>query len=79
MRLFGGARSPRLKHIQVVANTASGSVGPNAPELVREILAEYELTDLLRKISQTWQKPLARERGAAGGTSPVTGVSAGTV
>ena len=30
-------------------------------------MAEYELTDLLRKISQTWQKPLARERGAAGG------------
>ncbi|HEX8324959.1 MAG TPA: YlbF family regulator [Tepidisphaeraceae bacterium] len=28
-------------------------------------MAEYELTDLLRKISQTWQKPLARP-GAAG-------------
>lgn len=28
-------------------------------------LAEYDLTDLLRKVSQTWQKPLARP-GAAG-------------
>jgi len=28
-------------------------------------LAEYELTDLLRRVSQTWQKPLARP-GAAG-------------
>ena len=33
-------------------------------------MAEYDLTDLLRKISQTWQKPLARagagpEAGAA--------------
>lgn len=31
-------------------------------------IAEYELTDLLRKISQTWQKPLARP-GAAGGAA----------
>ena len=30
-------------------------------------IAEYDLTDLLRKISQTWQKPLAGARGAAGG------------
>ncbi len=29
-------------------------------------IAEYDLTDLLRKVSQTWQKPLARP-GAAGG------------
>ncbi|MGC4032107.1 MAG: YlbF family regulator [Tepidisphaeraceae bacterium] len=29
-------------------------------------MAEYELTDLLRKVSQTWQKPLAKERGGAG-------------
>ena len=37
-------------------------------------MAEYELTDLLRKISQTWQKPLARA-GAAGddtGASPAS-------
>jgi cell fate (sporulation/competence/biofilm development) regulator YlbF (YheA/YmcA/DUF963 family) len=27
-------------------------------------LAEYELTDLLRKVSETWQKPLARGRAA---------------
>lgn len=32
-------------------------------------LAEYELTDLLRKISQTWQKPLARQ-GASAGSAP---------
>ncbi len=29
-------------------------------------MAEYDLTDLLRKVSQTWQKPLARERGESG-------------
>jgi len=38
-------------------------------------IAEYDLTDLLRKISQTWQKPLAGARGAAGaaggGASPL--------
>ena len=28
-------------------------------------IAEFELTDLLRKVSQTWQKPLARP-GASG-------------
>ena len=33
-------------------------------------MAEYDLTDLLRKISQTWQKPLARERGAAEAGQP---------
>jgi cell fate (sporulation/competence/biofilm development) regulator YlbF (YheA/YmcA/DUF963 family) len=27
-------------------------------------MAEYELTELMRKVSQTWQKPLARERAA---------------
>ena len=32
--------------------------------------AEYELTDLLRKISQTWQKPLARERAAGPSAAP---------
>jgi cell fate (sporulation/competence/biofilm development) regulator YlbF (YheA/YmcA/DUF963 family) len=32
-------------------------------------MAEYELTDLLRKISAVWQKPLARP-GAAGGGAP---------
>ena len=33
-------------------------------------IAEYELTDLLRKVSQTWQKPLARA-GAASEQQPV--------
>lgn len=34
-------------------------------------MAEYELTDLLRKISQAWQKPLARVgAGSAGGADP---------
>lgn len=35
-------------------------------------MAEYELTDLLRKISAAWQKPLARAGGAA-----ASGASAG--
>jgi cell fate (sporulation/competence/biofilm development) regulator YlbF (YheA/YmcA/DUF963 family) len=33
-------------------------------------IAEFELTDLLRKVSQTWQKPLAR--AGAAGTEPAT-------
>lgn len=28
-------------------------------------LAEFEFTDLLRKVSQTWQKPLAEAQGGA--------------
>ena len=28
-------------------------------------MAEFEFTDLLRKVSQTWQKPLAEATGAA--------------
>lgn len=36
-------------------------------------IAEYELTDLLRKISQTWQKPLARQPGAAGAPGAAQG------
>lgn len=35
--------------------------------------AEFELTDLLRKISQTWQKPLAKERAGAGATEAPAG------
>ena len=39
-------------------------------------MAEYELTDLLRKISETWQKPLARQRGtSAGGAAAPAGPS----
>ena len=38
-------------------------------------IAEYEMTDLLRKISETWQKPLARQRAAAGGAAPAAGPS----
>lgn len=37
-------------------------------------MAEYELTDLLRKISQTWQKPLARS-GATGSADPASAAS----
>ncbi len=37
-------------------------------------IAEYELTDLLRKVSQTWQKPLARpgSADAAQGAGPAS-------
>ena len=42
-------------------------------------MAEYDLTDLLRKISQTWQKPLARERGAAGGGAAAGPAGSGLV
>ena len=38
-------------------------------------MAEYDLTDLLRKVSQTWQKPLAAARGAGaavGGGDPAS-------
>lgn len=37
-------------------------------------MAEYDLTDLLRKISQTWQKPLARQ-GAGGSAEPASAAS----
>lgn len=37
-------------------------------------MAEYDLTDLLRKISQTWQKPLARQ-GAGGSADPTSAAS----
>ncbi len=43
MNLFGGASRPRIRKVEVVANTASGSVGPNAPDEVHAILAEYGL------------------------------------
>jgi cell fate (sporulation/competence/biofilm development) regulator YlbF (YheA/YmcA/DUF963 family) len=37
-------------------------------------MAEYDLTDLLRKISQTWQKPLARQ-GAGSSGDPTSAAS----
>jgi cell fate (sporulation/competence/biofilm development) regulator YlbF (YheA/YmcA/DUF963 family) len=39
-------------------------------------MAEFELTDLLRKVSQTWQKPLARA-GAGGPGDPGDGGNGG--
>ncbi|MBC7784861.1 MAG: YlbF family regulator [Burkholderiales bacterium] len=36
-------------------------------------MAEYELTDLLRKISQTWQKPLARPGAGGAGDAQARG------
>jgi cell fate (sporulation/competence/biofilm development) regulator YlbF (YheA/YmcA/DUF963 family) len=33
-------------------------------------LAEVEFTDLLRRVSQTWQKPLAGDRSGAGAQAP---------
>lgn len=33
-------------------------------------IAEVEFTDLLRKVSQTWQKPLAASSGATGAAAP---------
>lgn len=33
-------------------------------------IAEVEFTDLLRKVSQTWQKPLAASSGAPGAAAP---------
>ena len=44
MRLFGGASRPRIRKVEVVANIASGSVGPDAPDEVRAILAEFGLS-----------------------------------
>lgn len=43
MKLFGAAGRPRIRKVEVVANTASGSVGPGAPDEVRAILAEFDL------------------------------------
>jgi cell fate (sporulation/competence/biofilm development) regulator YlbF (YheA/YmcA/DUF963 family) len=39
-------------------------------------IAEYELTDLMRKVSETWQKPLAARAGAAG-AAPAEPANAG--
>lgn len=33
-------------------------------------LAQYELTDVLRQVSQAWQKPVARAQSAARGEQP---------
>jgi diacylglycerol kinase family enzyme len=43
MNLFGAAGRPRIRKVEVVANTASGSVGPGAPDELRAILAEFDL------------------------------------
>lgn len=40
-------------------------------------LAEYELTDLLRKVSETWQKPLAKPRAPGAGPAEPAGPKLG--
>jgi len=36
-------------------------------------IAQTDMTDLLRKVSQTWQRPVAEAQGAAADGAPATG------
>jgi len=59
-------KRPRLRKVEVVANVASGGVGPDAPDQLAEILAEYGVkaricTPEIKELSQCLATSLAAE------------------